>query len=185
MNAWDLKSWNSVRFPNLKSLIVDTWCDYSGLEEFMSEHPSSSLHIVIRSWYRSDPQLLWSELLMLNNLKRLDFRPLEFDNTDSTSSIGRLERPSYLGASLKGLNQSSTKFSRIKELTIPYPKAEEVLMLLEVLKRCPHLTTLICESSVCGNDSRVFIHGFARLLSEGIWPDFKAITLDMEYHHLE
>ncbi|KAF9952312.1 hypothetical protein BGZ65_005351 [Modicella reniformis] len=176
-----LEDCGSMVFPNLESMIVENEFDHSWLEQFVPEHPSASLHMVVWNSGCRDMQQLWDRLLGFNNLKSIDFKGMVFDGTEPSSIWqlwARLERLELHDSFLKGFGQSSTEFYQIKEMTLTNPRAEDHLMVLELVKRCPHLTTLIY-TSWAFSEIHNFFHGFAGLLSEGTWPDFKAITVQI------
>ncbi|KAF9980320.1 hypothetical protein BGZ65_005244, partial [Modicella reniformis] len=179
VDASFLNDCGSMRFPNIESLSIESGSDHLGMEEFISEHPFASLHMTFWDLDCQDQPNVWDRLLVFNNLKSLRLNYLRIDGTDTSSTwqlCMRLERLKLEFSSLRGFDQSSTEFSRIKELTLFSSRAEDGLMRLELVKRCPHLTTLIYISWDESEQNRNFFHGFARLLPEGTWPDFKAIT---------
>ncbi|KAF9940194.1 hypothetical protein BGZ65_007846 [Modicella reniformis] len=175
----------SIRFPNLESLNVGSGYDHPGFEAFIPEHPSASLQISVWGPDCREQPGIWDMFLGFNNIKSLELKDMDFDGRD-TSSIWqlctRLERLELNNPLLKGFNRPSKEFSRIKEMALFDIRKEDGLKILELLKRCPHLTTLICKFWGTSEQNCSFFRDFARLLSEGAWSDLKAITTKV---HLE
>ncbi|KAF9984733.1 hypothetical protein BGZ65_012735 [Modicella reniformis] len=184
LNSYFLKRCASMRFPNLESLSIENGYDYPGFEKFISNHLSVSLDMDFgRRECLFRPEFL-NKFLAFNTIKRIYCLCMEIDSTDPSSIwqlCTRSEQLELYNPYLSNFDQPSTMVCRIKELTIVdhYNHGKNYDEVLELMRRCPRLTTLHWYFGLNNEQARSFFPGLIRLLSEGTLPDLKSIFTDM------